>query len=87
MAYSRWSFEGALYVYMDVRGGITCMGAAGDSSDDPCTYTRIHSEDELREHMAHHEALGHNVDSSLVEDILEDVEESGGWDVVNRGDQ
>jgi len=68
MSYARWSANSNVYVYADVRGGITCCGCAIYDGD----YVNIKTSGYMIEHLDAHRAAGHLVPDYTYLGILED---------------
>lgn len=71
MSYVRFGSDGSsVYVYTDINGYLACCGCRlGDKWD-------FHSTDEILAHLREHQAAGHDVPDSVLEDLERDRDEN-----------
>ena len=80
MSYARWG-TCDVYVWMASGGGVICCGRI--NAKEVCDWTRLESDEDVRNHFQRHREAGHNVPEDLEDDIIEDVADCGGWEHVN----
>lgn len=69
MSYARFGCDDSdVYVYADVRGGITCCGCAINDGD----IVNVKTSGYMIEHLNNHRAAGHLVPDFTYEEIIED---------------